>query len=236
MNAPQFVFLWTSSAMAAHAAGVSAQGRSGQPATPEEFETASICVERNATDGDTEIVMEAVPGDAGLRHFQVRAPTGRRVFVFDSLDRGVMGMREFSLESPEPEGDQILAAYPQGTYYFWGHTHAGDKFFSTPRLSHVMPAATVILSPSADAVVATGDLAIEWSPVTGISQYLLELENESADPEQSLTFNLPPAVTRFVVPSALLAPGSDYQIGIATVSSNCNVVFVETTFRTEEPQ
>ena len=33
----------------------------------EEFSAASICVESNATDGDTEIVLRAVPEDDGRR-------------------------------------------------------------------------------------------------------------------------------------------------------------------------
>jgi hypothetical protein len=217
--------------MALQSTVVDAHGRP-KPSPPAEFDVASICVESNATDGDTEILMNAVPGDDGLQHFQVRGPNGRRVFLFTSNDPTLMGMREFSLESPEPEGAQILAAYPEGTYYFWGHTHEGERFFSTPALSHVMPDETVIIAPIADSVVPTTGLTIQWSSVPGVSQYLLELENESADPEQSLSINLPADVTSFEIPAAWLAAGADYQVGIATVGDNCNVVFVESTFRT----
>ena len=105
---------------------------------------------------------------------------------------------------------------------------------STARLSHLMPEATVILAPLAQAEVPVSDLLIRWSPVPGVSQYLLELENESADPEQSLTVNLPAVATSFLVPAAWLAADSNYQIGLATVAPNCNVVFVEETFRTAE--
>lgn len=213
----------------------SAHDRPGsKPKDTQEFETASICVEQNATDGDTEIVLQAVPADDGLKHFVVRAPDGRRVFAFNSVDPTVLGLREFALESPEPPGERILAAYPQGKYTFVGRTHAGDNFFSTARLSHLLPEATVILAPVAEAEVPMSDLIIRWSPVPGVSHYLLELENESADPEQSLNINLPADVTSFLVPAAWLAADSEYQIGLATVASNCNVVFVENAFRTAE--
>jgi hypothetical protein len=209
----------------------SAHDRTGSKPT-QEFETASICVERNATDRDTEIVLQAVPADDGLKHFSVRAPDGRRVFRFDSVDPTVLGLREFALESPEPAGARILAAYPQGKYAFSGRTHTGENFFSTARLSHRMPEATVILEPVAEAEVPISDLLIRWSAVPGVSHYLLELENESADPEQSLNINLPAEVTSFLVPAAWLAADSEYQIGLATVAPNCNVVFVENVFRT----
>jgi hypothetical protein len=199
-----------------------------------EFSTASICVESNATDGDTEIVLRAVPEDDGLKRFYARAPDGRTVFSFNSADPTVLGMREFLLESPEPAGNRILAAYPEGNYAFVGRTHAGVRFFSRPRLSHRMPEATVIMAPLEDQEVPVSDLLVRWSPVPGVTQYLLEIENESADPEQSLTINLPPEASSFLVPAGWLTAGSEYQIGVATVAANCNIVFVESTFRTEE--
>ena len=97
-----------------------------------------------------------------------------------------------------------------------------------------MPDATVIIAPVADEEVPISDLLVRWSPVPGIAQYLLEIENESTDPEQSLTINLPPEANSFLVPADWLTPGSEYQVGVATVANNCNVVFVESTFRTGE--
>ena len=209
-----------------------AHGRPPHKPRPAEFDAASICVERNATDGDTEIVMTAIPGDEGLKHFRVRSPDGRRVFSFDSPDPTVLGIREFALESPEPEGDRILAAYPPGNYEFAGKSHTGAAFLSNARLSHRMPNETVIIAPATGAEVPLEDLIIQWSGVPGVSEYVLELENESADPEQSLSINLPPEATTFLVPAAWLVQGSEYQVGLATIAPNCNVVFVETTFTT----
>jgi hypothetical protein len=212
-----------------------ADGRTGSRHKPvEEFDSASICVERNATDGDTEIVLRAVPGDDGLKHFRVRAPDWRWVFSFNSMDPTVLGMREFELESPEPAGDRILAAYPEGRYAFIGRTHTGVDFSSRPRLSHLTPEPTVIIAPREGQEVPISDLLVQWTPVPGVSQYLIEVENESADPEQSLSVNLPPETTSFLVPAEWLRPGSEYQVGVATVAPNCNVVFVESTFETAE--
>ena len=164
----------------------------------EPFDTAEIYVEKNATDGDTEIVIEAVGGDDGLCHLRVIAPGGREIFHFDSNDRSTGGLREFLVESPEPPGDAILAAYPEGLYRFRGSTCEGQWFSAADWLHHRLPAAAVITGPSADSEV-DGDngIVIEWSAVPGVAEYILELENESANPEQSLTLNLPADTTRF---------------------------------------
>ena len=201
----------------------------------EPFDTAEIYVERNATDGDTEIVIEAVGGDEGLCHFRVIAPGGREIFHFDSNDRSTGGLREFLVESPEPPGDAILAAYPEGLYRFRGRTCEGQGFAGADWLAHRVPAATVITSPPADSEV-DGDngVVIAWSAVPGVAEYILELENESANPEQSLTLNLPADTTRFRVPAHWIANGAEYQVGVATVARNGNVVFTEIQFTTAD--
>jgi hypothetical protein len=201
----------------------------------EPFDTADIHVETNATDADTEIVIEAVGGDDGLCHFRVVAPGGREIFHFDSDDRSTGGLREFIVESPEPPGDAILAAYPEGLYRFRGRTCDGQAFVSADWLSHRLPAATVITSPRADSEVdASNGIVIEWSAVPAVAEYILELENESADPEQSLTVNLPADITRFRVPAHWIASGAEYQVGVATVVRNGNVVFAEIEFTTAD--
>jgi hypothetical protein len=201
---------------------------------PQPFATAAIHVERNATDDDTEIVIEAVGGDEGLCRFLVLGPDGRLIVNFRNFDKTVMGQREFQVESPEPPGDAILAAYPVGEYRFRGRTCEGERFESSARLSHRLPSPTVITSPPADTEVSPDGLVIEWSAVPGIAEYILELENESADPEQTLTVNLPAGTTRFEVLRSLVASGADYQVGIATVAKNGNVVFSEIQFTTAE--
>jgi len=205
------------------------------PDPAQAFDTADMHVEKNATDDDTEIVIEAVGGDDGLCQFRIQAPGGRPMFHFNSVNRSTGGQREFLIESPEPSGDAILANYPEGLYRFRGRSCEGERFASTASLSHDLPAATVIASPAADSEVdVSNGLLIEWSAVPGITEFILELENESADPEQSLSLNLPPDTTHFEVPASWVTPGGEYQVGVATVSPNGNVVFVEITFTTAE--
>ena len=199
-----------------------------------EFDTATINVERNATDGDTEIVISVVPGDEGLKYLSVRAPNKRSVIDTFSLDRSIMGMREFELESPEPPGDAILAAYPQGIYKFTGRSTSGEWFYGEVRLSHLMPAEPVIMAPTQGSEVPAGALRIEWSAIPGLQKVVVELENESVDPEQVLSAELAPDATSFDVPASFMQPGSDYQVGIAAVGANGNITVVETTFTTAD--
>jgi hypothetical protein len=223
------VLIAASCSMAAPAA------EAARPDRAEPFDIAEIHVEKNATDDDTEIVSEAVGGDDGLCQFRIYAPDGRPIVHFNSVDRSTGGQREFLIESPEPPGDAILASYPEGLYRFRGRTCEGEWFESTGPLSHDLPAAAVITSPAADSEVdASSGIVIEWSAVPGITEYILELENESADPEQSLSFNLLPDTTQFEVPASWLASGAEYQVGVGTVAPNGNVVFAEIQFTTAE--
>ena len=79
-----------------------------------EFEDATIRVERNATDGDTEIVLTAKPlTDKGLVRLTILSPHWRKVVEAEAPQR-TRGLREFLFETPEPEDAQILGNYPAG--------------------------------------------------------------------------------------------------------------------------
>ena len=201
---------------------------------PTEFEYVTINVEQNTTDGDTEVVISAKAGDEGLHTLSIKTPDRRHVAHVLSLDRSVMGLREFVFESPEPAGEAILAAYPEGTYTFTGVSSTGERFRSQAVLSHQLPEPVTILHPAQDAQVGTDSLVIQWSVVTGVREYVIEFENESADPEQILKVNVPASQSSFEIPSSMLAPGAEYQIGVWTVAENGNISVAETTFSTTE--
>jgi hypothetical protein len=199
-----------------------------------EFEYATIHVERNATDGDTEILMTAKPlSDLGVRTFSVLSPRWRKVVEVEAPARS-RGLREFLFETPEPEASAILEGYPEGSYLFFGVASNGRQFLGAAELSHELPGETTILAPTQDQEVPLGPLTVQWTDVPDARQYLFEFENESADPEQSFTLNLPAGATSFEVPAALVVADSDYQVGVASVHENGNVVFVEVQFSTGE--
>ncbi len=220
--------------LAAVSIGFVSDGRTSPHRWASEFEVATINVERNATDGDTEIVISVLPADEGLKYLAIRAPNNRAVVDLFSLDRSVQGLREFDFESPEPPGDAILAAYPQGIYKFTGRSVDGEWFQGEARLSHLMPAAPVIMTPASGSEVSPGTLRIEWSAVPGLRKVVIELENESVDPEQVLTVELPGDATSFEVPAGFMLPGSEYQVGVAAVGGNGNITVVESLFVTGE--
>lgn len=201
---------------------------------PSEFEEAAMYVEQNATDGDTEIVISGTAGDDGLRLLQIKWPD-RAVMATLLADRSILGMREFHFESPEPPGEAVLAAYPEGRYALVGVSTAGERFRTVLTLSHDLPPESVILWPAEDAELpADMPLTIQWSQVPGLEKFVLEFENESADPERALTVDLPPGTTSFRIPARLLPAGSEFQIGIHAVAENGNIVVVESTFTTAE--
>ena len=194
-----------------------------------------MVVEQNATDGDTEVVIFGIAGDEGLRLLRIRSPDGRKVATLLAPDPTTLGMREFLFETPEPPGEAILAAYPEGRYVLYGESVTGEVFRSVLTLSHELPAPVTILHPAHEAELpAREPLVIRWSKVPGIAEYVLEFENETEEREQAFTINLAPHVTSYRIPANLLPPGGEYQIGIHTVAENGNIVAVESTFTTEE--
>jgi len=199
-----------------------------------EFEQASMTVETNATDGDTEILINAKPlTDLGLKSFRVLSPHWREVVAVQAPPRS-RGLREFKFETPEPAGEQILAHYPEGTYLLFGTATNGQHFVGSAELSHTMPGTTVITSPRDGQVVPQGPLTMRWVAVPDAAQYVLEVQNESADPEQTLTVNLPADTTSFVVPASFVIPGGEYQAAVATIGDNGNFISVEVTFSIAE--
>lgn len=201
---------------------------------PTEFEEATMYVEQNATDGDTEVVISGTAGDEGLRRLFIKSPTRERMTTL-LADDATPGMREFHFETPEPPGEAVLAFYPEGKYVLLGISTSGERFRTVLTLSHELPPAVTILHPAEDAEVPAGQaLVVRWSAAPGIEQFILEVENESADPERALTINLPPNVTSFRVPASFLLAGSEFQVGIHTVADNGNIVAVESAFTTAE--
>lgn len=196
------------------------------------FEDATIRVERNATDGDTEIVITAKPlTDSGLARLSILSPHWRKVVEVEAPSKS-RGLREFLFETPEPDESQILRNYPEGNYLYFGTAANGQRFVGSATLSHELPGEVTIVSPVAESVIAPGALTIIWAAVPDAAKYIVEFENESADPEQSFSFVVGASTTSFAVPGALVVPSSDYQVGVAAVHENGNVVFSEATFST----
>lgn len=194
------------------------------------FAELGLSLERNATDGDNEVVITAKAPDDGLRHLLVSAPDGRPVARALGNRRGT-GLREFRFESPEStDAAAVLAAFPQGTYRFSGHTVKGRCVEGTARLSHRFAPATELLSPAADRTVSVWQVALAWTPVPEARRYVVELNNESSG--TPWTFEVTPPTTSLPIPAHFLQRGSEYQFAVGVKTANGNVTFVERSFST----
>ncbi len=205
-----------------------------QSPLPETFTIASVHFERNATDGDFEVVFEAKGGTEGLTKFTVVSPDGRTVVDFSSPDATTLGMRLFRCESPEPENmESVRSAFPEGVYTFSGSTATGVKLHGKATLNHKLSGTTSFLRPKAGAKgVSVKNLEISWTPVKNVAAYILYLEQDESD--INITATLRGTVNTFAVPDGFLLPGTEYTLGIGTVTSEGNTTFVETTFTTAE--
>jgi hypothetical protein len=204
---------------------------SAQSDAPKRFPVASIRFEQNATDGDVEVVFEIAGRSEGLTTLSVERPDGVLVVDFAS-DDSTAGIRQFVFESPEPKDiASIKTSYPEGTYKFEGQTASGTVLRGEATLSHNLPATTSFISPKAESRgVSVNDLKITWAPVPGMAGYIVEIESD--EPEMNLTAKLPASEAGFSVPTGLLRPGIEYQLGIGTVAGDGNISYVETHFKT----
>lgn len=195
------------------------------------FSELRLVLERNATDGDTEVVLFAKGHDDGLQRLTVTAPNGRAVVRFNGDKRGI-GIREFHLESAEPPDlDAVLQSFPEGVYRFVGQTVPGNCLTGSAYLSHALAPTTTLLTPAENAVVPVAELVLSWSPVIGAEHYLVELNNEDSGSE--ITFALAADTTTLAIPAALLVPNATYQFAVGVETATGNITFVELYFYTQ---
>jgi hypothetical protein len=197
------------------------------------FAAASVHFEQNATDGDVEVVFEVKGGDEGLAKLVVVSPDGRTVIDFTAPDASTLGIRQFRFESPEPgDVESVKSAYPEGVYTFAGATAAGVRLHGRSTLNYKLPATASFLRPGAGARgVGAKDVEITWTPVKNLAAYIIEIEQEALDVR--IRAKLPGSgATSFAVPNGFLLPGTEYHLGIGTVTDEGNISFVESTFTT----
>ena len=196
------------------------------------FGTAKIHLEQNATDGDYEIVVEAI-AEEGLAKLVVRAPDGKAIADFTAPAGTVLGMRQFRFETPEPDDLAALkAVYPEGVYTFEGTTGAGTALQGKSTLSYTVPAKSSVLDPAGSRPVGLEDVEISWTPVKGVAGYVMEIDQP--DLGINITMHAPASITKFTAPDAILRAGHKYSLAIGTVDANGNTTFIETSFTTRK--
>lgn len=199
-------------------------------ASAAEFETARIHLEQNVVDEDAEAVITIKGGDEGLRTIRVIAPDRRRITAYESRNRRNLGAREMLIETPEPSLATVLAAYPEGTYRFIGHTFDGEELLAEAVLSHEFADAVAVTFPENEAEDVPLEVTLLWEPVAEAVGYFVEIEQE--DLEIVIETNIPAPASSFALPAGWLRPGLEYVVGIGSISENGNVTFIESTFTT----
>jgi hypothetical protein len=197
--------------------------------TPEEFEELSILFELNETDGDAEVVIFA-QGPEGLVRFMMFDPRGEKRIDLKAQGRDDIGEGEVLIESAEPSIQGVKRAYPEGRYTFVAWTINGKYLTGKVNFSHdLLPAPD--FSPDEEEV-DPDHAVVSWSPVPGAAAYLVEIEQD--DLGTNLTVTVGPDVTSLDIPAGFLAPGTEYEIGVATITPDGNVAVAESSFTTPD--
>ena len=199
------------------------------------FDELSMIYETNTTDGDAEIVI-TVQGFEGLKSLHVRAPSGRVIAIAQSNDRirrgKAIGLAEVIIETGEPDIESVKAAYPEGTYQFFGRTVSGARLFGEAVLSHdVLPGPSFTPNEAED--LDPDAVVVQWVAIPEAAGYIVEIENDDLD--FNITAKLPGTATSFAIPAGLLAPGTEYEVGVASITEDGNLAFAESSFTTAGP-
>ncbi len=230
--------------LGAGAAGVSAA----------EFSEAELFFELNDTDGDLGIHASIDGGPYVV--LEIEDPRGRTILRVTAAGRlARQGLTQLFLESAEPSFDELapedfFRRFPEGTYEIEAMTREGKEFKSTVELSHVLaaPPSNIRISgkPAAEncdasalpSVSARKPVIIDWDPVEESHPTIgrpgpVEIVRYQFFVEQGdvkFGVDLPPTVTAFQVPSAIIARGGIFKFEIIARTTTGNNTAVENCF------
>jgi hypothetical protein len=179
---------------------------------PIRFEQHDLYVEFNAT-----------AGDAGLQ-LGADAESWKRFTLYDTEGkvlihigwrgrlRDPFGLSELFLEASEPAFSDVpfnvfKRRFPEGTYRFRGVTSNGRTLVGSDELSHLIPAAPNVTSPTKGALVDPDGFTVSWDPVTkpaGVEIVTYQVIVNQGDRE--LSMYVPPDVTSVTIPGEFLEP------------------------------
>jgi hypothetical protein len=222
---------------------------------PQRFSEAALFLELNHTDGD--LGLHASIDGEPWTDLEIEGPDDRPLLNLVSRGRlRAQGLTQLSFESAEPPFDELSPAaffrrFPAGRYEIEGRLQDGSTIESTAVLSHVLaaPPENVRISgmPAAENCDATplptvsAPVVIDWDPVTrshpeigktgpiAVSLYQVFVEGEGG----SLGVDLPPTVTEFEVPSAVIGLGEEFKFEIIARTAAGNNTAIESCFRVQ---
>ena len=179
------------------------------------FEQHDLYVEFNATAGDAGLQLGA---DAeNWRRFTLYDTEGKVLIHIGARGRihRPFGLSELFLEASEPAFTDVpftvfKRRFPEGTYRFRGVTTNGRTLVGSDELSHLIPAAPNVTSPTQGALVDPNGFTVSWDPVTkpvGVEIATYQVIVNQGDRE--LSMYVPPDVTSVTIPGEFLEPSTE---------------------------
>ncbi len=208
------------------------------PGPAEEIEDTLAAIEHNTSAGDLGFHL-AIDAPAWSRMSLVGPGGDALLEVSTRGSVGSQGLTSLSFESRELPFDELsfddfLARFAQGEYTLTGETVEGQALTGTIELSHIIPDAPVILSPTDGEEVAVDSVVIAWEPVTTPDDVEIDVYQlmfypadppegeESIDLDIDLELEVPAEVTQVRIPPELLEAGAAYEFEVVAVEAEGN--------------
>ncbi len=183
------------------------------------FSALSLTIEINATAFDSGVLFFSDTPES-LEHLMIQDPNGQTVWQMTSSDPLELGLTEIFWETAEPDIQTALLAYPPGPYTVTGVAFNGTVVQGVTELSHSFPEAATILSPEPGALLNIENVVVSWELDPMASYYWLQIDVD--DLGFSNVIRLPPGVSKFRLPAAILAKGSAVTVDVASTLPNGN--------------
>ncbi len=204
------------------------------------LDEADIHIEINDTDGDAgiQIFLDA----EGWSEMVVRDPDRNVILHIQGAGSvGFQGITELFLESAEPSFDEqplgdFLALFPAGIYRFRGRTTDGRRLRGRAELTHILPAAPILIFPVGGEEVDPKNAVFMWflvpDPAGGeIVGYHVVVECE--EPELTiLEVDVGPEVSSITVPPEFLV-GEECKWEVLATEESGNQTISEAEFEIE---
>jgi hypothetical protein len=182
---------------------------------PIRFEQHDLYIEYNATAGDAGLQM-GVDAESWKR-FTLYDTEGKVLIHIDAEGRirRPFGLSELFIEASEPSFVQVpfgvfKRRFPEGTYRFRGVTDNGRTLVGSDQLTHLIPAAPNVTSPTEGALVDPDGFTIDWDPVTEpVGVHIVTYQVIVNQGDRELSMYVPPDVTSVTIPGEFLEPGTD---------------------------
>ena len=212
-----------------------------------DFAETQIFFEENTTDGDLGIQF-MLDGEPWRRVWIFQPSGGMMANIRVGGSARVIGLTEIFSESAEPSFDELprdefLALFPPGEYIMLGLPIEGGVMLSTATLTHDMPAAPSIISPTKDEQVDPEEpLVVEWAAVADpnppgsviIRYHVVVEKDEDAELSRVFAVDMAPGDTSMTVPAEFFEPDRDYKVELIAEETSGNKTITEVEFSTEE--